>query len=224
MYGAGRQAGALRTAEGSGLPAPQPGVSAAPAANPNSGFSSPPSVNTDTAVNPMQQSAYNSASDYEKNVAAGTNEETQRELGRARDEISVGMKAEGEGAMSRGADPSLFRSRALSEGARNMSNLQGRLADVSLGRRAEAIGLKTGAASSAAGEQRLMHLGTMSQRLNEQRAETERAETQARLDQGPYDRMMQMMQNVGNYRDAYAGFGTGSTLFQGGYGGSGAYF
>ena len=133
-------------------PAPSAGTQAAALRNPKP-------VTASTPVNPMQKAAYESASGYEAGLGAMTNEEIERELGRARDVVSVGMKREGESAMARGADPSLFRSRALAQGSRDISNLQGRLADVALGRRAQAIGLKTDAAGSAAGETRMMHLG-----------------------------------------------------------------
>src|SRR5688572_3942286 len=102
----------------------------------------PEPINVRTEVNPMQAAAfdttgdayrsaddaYGRASKYEEEVSAGTAAETRRELQRARDEISVGMGAEGEGAMARGADPSLFRGRALAAGKRDLHALQGRLA------------------------------------------------------------------------------------------------
>src|SRR5262245_32985156 len=102
-------------------------------------FMNPGNVTASTGVDPREDYAYQRAKGYESGLADMTNEEITRELGRARDEISVGMAKEGEAAIGRGADPSLFRSRALSEGARNMSNLQARLADVALGRRNEAL-------------------------------------------------------------------------------------
>lgn len=166
-------------------------------------LSQPAPVTGETPVNPMQRESYGAAKEYASGLASGTNEEIQRELGRARDEISVGMRAEGEGAMSRGADPGLFRSRALQAGQRNIHALQGRLADVALGRRAEAVGLQTGAAGAAAGEQRLMHLGTLSQRLQDQRALTEQAETQSRLYEAPYDRLTNMMKTVSGFTGGY---------------------
>lgn len=184
----------------------------------------PAPITANTPVNPMQQEAYGAAKDYAGSLAGGTNEMVTRELGRYRDDISTGMKAEGEAAMGRGADPAFFRSRALASGQRGMADLQGRLADVSLGKQAEAVGLQTGAAGAAAGEQRLMHLGSLSQQLNEQRALTEQAEVQARLNQAPYDRLMAMMgsvgQNTGNF-GAFQPGGGGSILGGGGYGGGG---
>lgn len=200
--GAGAQAQALSTPAG------------------GSSLASPAPITASTPVNPMQQEAYGAAKDYSSSLMGGTNEMITRELGRYRDDISTGMKAEGEGAMARGADPGLFKSRALASGQRGMADLQGRLADVSLGKQAEAIGLQTGAAGSAAGEQRLMHLGSLSQRLQEQRALTEQAETQARLNEAPYKRLMDMMGSVAQNRDAYEAFGGGGGGLLGGGGGS----
>lgn len=167
------------------------------------------SVTGTTAFNPAQQGASDAATRYEQGVAAGTSEETQRELGRFRDEISTGMRAEGEGAMGRGADPTLFRTRALGAGQRDLTNLQARLADVSLGRRAEAVGLRTGAAGAMASENRMMHLGTLSQRLAEQRAQMEQQELQHRLSEAPYQRLASMMSLVGSQRPSYSVLGGG---------------
>lgn len=177
----------------------------------------PDPITSETPVNPGQADALNRAKNYESGVASGTNEETVRELGRARDEISVGMKREGEAAMSRGADPSLFRNRALGAGARNLSNLQGRLADVSLGRRAEAVGLVGSRADAAAGEQRLTNFSSISAQLDANRGLREQAETQARLQEAPYNRLTTMLQNVGNYRDAFGALGAPSVTSGGGF-------
>ena len=175
-------------------------------------FSNPGNVDAATPVNPMQQYGYDRAKDYESNLAAGTNEEITRELGRARDEISVGMGREGEAAMARGADPTLFRTRALESGKRDIHNLQGRLSDVALGRRAESIGLLGGRADAAASEQRMMHLGTMSQSLAEQRLLGEQAETQARLNEAPYNRLVNTLQTVAQNRAILGGSVTGGFL------------
>ena len=175
---------------GGGAAAPSAGAQAAALRNPTP-------VTSSTPTNPMQQDAYNRAGAYEAGLASGTNEETERELTRARDVVSVGMKREGEAAMSRGADPTLFRSRALASGARDISNLQGRLADVSLGRRAQAIGLVTGAAGSAASEQRMMHLGQQAQSLADQRLLLDQASEQARQYEQPYENLMGMMSAAG---------------------------
>jgi hypothetical protein len=185
----------------------------------------PGPISADTSVNPMQDYAYGQAKDYASGLASGTNEEITRELQRSRDDISQGMRAESEGAMSRGADPTLFRERALSEGARNISNLQGRLADVALGRRAEANRDLTSAAQSAASEQRMMTLGSLEAQVNEQRALTERAEAQSRLNEAPYDRMMQMMRLVSDTSGSYAGLsgGAGGGITGGAGGGYGGY-
>jgi hypothetical protein len=78
-------------------------------------YANPSPVTATTPVNPMEKEAYDRSASYESGLADLTNQEIQRELGRARDEVSVGMAKEGEAAMGRGADPSLFRSR---QGAR----------------------------------------------------------------------------------------------------------
>jgi len=177
--------------------------------SPSSSLAAPAPITANTPVNPMQQEAYGAAKDYSSSLMGGTNEMITRELGRYRDDISTGMKAEGEAGMARGADPSFFRSRALASGQRGMADLQGRLADVSLGKQAEAIGLQTGAATAGASEQRLMQLGTLSQRLNEQRALTEQAEVQSRLNEAPYARLMSMLGAVGGNTNPYGAFGAG---------------
>jgi hypothetical protein len=159
----------------------------------------------------MQNESYDAWKGYNDKLAAGTNDETTREISRYRDDISTGMKSEGEAAMGRGADAGLFRSRAMQGGQRGMAELQGRLADVSLNRREGALKGQTDAASAAAGEQRLTHLGTMSANLDQQRVDMERADQQSRMQDKPYDRLMQMMQSVGNYRDAFGAFQEGST-------------
>jgi hypothetical protein len=198
-------------------PVPDPQFpSGAPLGSPSSqaqALANPTPVTSETPVNPGQADALSRAQNYESNVAKGTNEETVRELGRQRDEISVGMQREGNAAMARGADPSLFRSRAMASGARDLSNLQGRLADVSLGRRAEAVGLVGGRADSAASEQRLTNFNSISSQLEANRDQVARAEAQARLEQAPYDRLSGMLQNVGQYRDSFAGLTGGGGGF-----------
>lgn len=195
----------------------------------------PPPASGTTSGNPQQQDAWNYAQQYANSLPGGTNEMITRELQRARDEISVGMKSEGEAAMGRGATPELFRSRAQAAGARNLGDLQGRLADVALGR-AEGAGRLLGDISGAsAAEQRLMHLGTLGAELDRQRLDISRAESQARLNEMPYERLMRMMDAISRNRDAYAsltelgaggsgyfggGGGGGSTPIGGGYGGS----
>lgn len=191
----------------------------------------PVPINATTAVNPLQREAYDvtgnayasadaahgRAAKYEEEVTAGTAAETRRELERARDEISVGMGAEGEAAMSRGADPSLFRSRALASGKRDLHTLQGKLAGESLRARQGAVDSRTaaaggkvtaansrvGAASAAAGEQRMMQLGTMAQRLAENRALVEQAEAQARINEMPYSRLAMLMDSTARNASSY---------------------
>lgn len=191
----------------------------------------PEPVSVSTPVNPMQQQAfgtsneaYGAAKGQAESITKGTNEEINRELGRARDEISVGIQKEGEAAMGRGADASLFRGRAAAAGARNLANLQGRLADVAVDKKQAAInsqigaaGGVTNAAGAAAGEQRALQLGTAAQRLADSREVRERAESQARLDEAPYERMLRLMTTVGQFGGAFSGLtggptGTGSPL------------
>ena len=172
-------------------------------------LANPSPITADTPVNPMQQTAFGDAKAYSDSLASGTNQMITRELGRYRDDISTGMKAEGEAAGARGADPAFFRSRALASGQRGMADLQGRLTDVALGKQAEGIGLETGAAGSAASEQRLMHLGSLSQRLAEQRALTEQGEVQARLNEAPYNRLISLLGSVGGNVNAFGAFGAG---------------
>lgn len=188
-------------------------------------LAAPAPITADTPVNPMQAAAvdrsayaYDRAKSYESGIADRTNEEITRELGRARDEISVGLKKEGESAMARGADPSLFRSRALEGGRAGLHQLQGRLADVALGRHAEAnrdlagaAGGTVNAAAAAASEQRQLHLGTMGQRLDEQRYLLQHAETQDRLNSAPYQRLASMVSLLGSYAGNYGGITGGST-------------
>lgn len=165
---------------------------------------SPPTVapspsTTTTPVDPMQQNAYNMANDYAAGLADNSNAEITRALSRQRDEISVGMQREGEAAAGRGAGAGLFRSRALESGQRAMNDLHGRLTDVALGRRNEAINTVGNRADSAANTRNTLHLGTMAQALNERRATMEQADQQSRLQQAPYDRLMSMMSMVGQY-------------------------
>lgn len=171
-------------------------------------------ISVSTQVNPMQQSAYDAAqgvlgkaSAYEAGLASGTNEEITREIGRQRDEISVGLRREGESAMARGADPTLFRSRALQSGARGLIELQGRLADVALQRRqgaiqtmGEAAGGMTSAAAAAAGEQRALQLGTISAQLEAQRNQIAQDELENRINQQPYEQLLDMMSRVTSYQ------------------------
>jgi hypothetical protein len=165
----------------------------------------------------MQQEAFSRSADYEKNLAAGTNEEITRELQRARDDISVGMKAEGEAAMGRGADAGFFRSRAQEAGKRDLSNLQGRLADAALRRRHEALGGVREAAGSAAGEQRMMHLGTLASQAENQRILNDQASSQARLYEAPYQRLMEMLRTTGGLTQGGVGLeGVGGSSGSGG--------
>lgn len=164
-------------------------------------------VNISADVNPMEQEAYNNWKSYNSDLAGATNEEITRELGRARDEISVGMEKEGEAAVGRGADPSLFKSRALESGKRNLVDLQGKLADVALGRREGALQGMTGAAGQAASGQRQLALGTQAARLAEQRYTLDAADQQARLREAPYDRLLKTMSAVSSAGNGFLGTG-----------------
>lgn len=157
------------------------------------------SVDIHTSVNPLEDEAHNKWKAYESGLASGTNEEITRELQRARDEISVGMEREGEAAVGRGADAGFFRSRRLEQGKRDIHALQGKLADVALGRRAEALTGLTNAAGQAASGQRTLHLGTQAARLAENRLLLDQAEAQARLNEAPYRRMLDMFSTVGRF-------------------------
>jgi len=226
--GVGRRASASVTPiggpGGQGIPAWNPTPAAPPtpvAGSPGAGAAqaasllNPPPITADTPTDPGQAAALTDAQNYSKGLSNGSNDMIQRALGRQRDEISVGIKGEGEAAMGRGADPSLFRSRAVDAGARQLSDLQGKLTDVALGRQNEAINTEANAAGSAASLRNQLHLGTLAQRLAEQRAETERAEAQQRMYDAPYQRLMDMMKN-----SPYGGGGGGGPY---GGGGGGPY-
>ena len=183
-------------------------------------LATPAPVTASTPVNPMQQESYNRAAGFESNLAQGTNEEITRELGRARDDISAGAKSEGEAAMARGADPTLFRSNALAAGARNLGNLQGRLADVALEKRQGAINSMGNLAGQAAGEQRQMQLGTLAAQSQSQRDLVAQAEVQARLNEAPYQRLLEMLKAQGGLLGGGVGIVGGGQ--GGGYAGGGS--
>lgn len=168
-------------------------ASKASSAVPSIDLSKPSSVSANTAVNPLEQEAADKWRGYESGLADGTNKEITRELQRARDDLSAGLEAEGAAAIGRGADAGFFKTRRMEAGKRDIHNLQGRLADVALGRRAEALSGFTGAAGQAAGGQRQLHLGEQAARLGEQRLLLDQADTQARLREAPYDRLLKTM-------------------------------
>lgn len=163
---------------------------------PQQAHANPSPVTATTPVNPMEKEAYDRSASYESGLADLTNQEIQRELGRARDELSVGMSKEGEAAMSRGADPTLFRSRALAQGKRDIHSLQGQLADVALGRREGALQQMTSAAGQAASGQRTLHLGTLAARTADQRTLLDQADLQSRIREKPYERLLDMFSSV----------------------------
>lgn len=176
---------------------PAPGGGTGTGTTPRATYASPPPIDVTTPYDPGQERARTGWEEYSSELEAGTAAETERELQRYRDELSKGLLAEGEAAISRGADPSLFRSRALEGGRRGLLELQGRLADVSLGRRAEALSGMTGAAGAAASERRMMHLGTLAAQQEAQRTLIDQAESQARLQDRPYQRLTDLMGAIG---------------------------
>lgn len=178
--------------------APAPAPAPTPGAAQRAALLSPEPITAETPVDPGQATALSSAHAYSAGLSDMSADEITRALGRERDEISVGIGKEGEAAMGRGADPSLFRSRAVDAGARRLSDLHGKLTDIALGRKRDAIETETSAAESAAGLRNSLHLGTLSARLGEQRAATERAEVQARLQDAPYARLSDLMSRYGS--------------------------
>lgn len=183
--------GAVTNIRGSTSHLPGSGGSASASIQDN--IANPSPIVADTAVNPLEQDASNRWKSYNDDLAKGTNEEITRELQRARDDLSVGMEAEGAAAVGRGADAGFFKSRRLESGKRDIHALQGNLADKAMGRREGALTGLTSAAGQAASGQRQLHLGTMSARLGEQRLAIDRAESQARLRDAPYDRLLRTM-------------------------------
>lgn len=195
---------------GTGSPVPTspitPTVSPAAAA-----LASPVPISVTTPVDPKQAAATKGWETYSSELQAGTAAETERELQRFRDELSTGLQSEGEAAIVRGADPSLFRSRALESGKRGLLELQGRLADVSLNKRAEALSGLTTAAGAAAAERRMLHLGSLSAQQEAQRTLLEQAALQARLQEAPYERLLKLMGEMGQYGGAFEGL-SGPTM------------
>ena len=226
---------------------PESGSGAAQAA----ALRNPPAQNTSTPVNPMQseaygatkgsignsQTAFNTAADFQKGLAGQQNELINKQLASARDDISAGMRSEGIAAMSRGADPSLFKSRALQQGQQYLGKLQTGLTADALAAQNQAVGNLTGAANAstnatgnsasaanmAAGNQTNLQLGTLAAQSQAQRDADAAAAEQARLYQAPYDRLMGMMSSVAQNGGAFGatnggGFTgpSGSTMANGG--------
>lgn len=197
-------------------------------------LSTPAPVTATTAPSPYQAESYARAREasgrataYEAGLSNLTNQEIQRELGRYRDEVSGGLLREGEAAILRGADPALFRTRLLGESMRAYGALQGRLADVALGRRGEALGLMRQSAAGAgeiasgiAENQRGLQLGTLAARLAEERLNMERTALQSRVQEDPYRRLMEMLQLVSGNPGAFALFGRGGSAPGGAPGGA----
>jgi hypothetical protein len=160
-----------------------------------------------TGSDPMQANAYGRAADFERGLADNTSDETRRAVSQARDEVSVGMAKEGNAAMSRGADPSLFRSRALASGQRYIADVQGKALDSALEKRLGAVNALTGAAGEAATNKTNLHLGTLNAKLGQDRLAVDRSEAQARLEEAPYERLIQMMNTIAQNRDSYGALG-----------------
>lgn len=179
-------------------------------------FSAPAPININTATNPLEQQAFDSFASYNKDLAAGTNDEIVRELQRARDDISKGMQKEGEAAIGRGADPALFKTRLLESGKRDLHALQGQLADVALRRREGALGGMASAANAAASGQRTMHAAAAGQRLAEQRLQLDAADQQQRFNEAPYERLLKMFDTSARY-SSLLGDRDVSLLGSGGY-------
>lgn len=158
----------------------------------------PTPIITSTPVDPMQKSAYDAWNDYNSGLANNTNTEITHEIGRARDDLSIGLGKEVEGALLRGADPNLFATRFAEGGRRSLNDLQAKLTDVALGRRAEALGGVTTSADRAASGQRELHLGTAAQSLAERRLALEAAEAKRRTTDAAYDRLLGMLGHVGD--------------------------
>lgn len=160
------------------------------------GSTGPSVVNIQSEVDPMEKDANDAWKKYGDELAAGTNEETTRELQRARDEISVGMEKEGSAAAGRGAGGGFFKTRALESGKRDLHALQGNLADVSLGRRAEALSGRTASAGQAASGRRELQFATQSMGLAEQRYQLDAAEAQRRAQEAPQDRLLRTIETA----------------------------
>ena len=160
-----------------------------------------------TPVNPLQQTAFDAANKYQSGLANNQNELINKQLATARDSISSGMRSEGIAAMGRGADPSLFRQRALAQGQQYLGHLQTGLTADALAAQGQAVNSLTGAAGSAAGNQTNLQLGTLAAQAEQQRIANEQAAMQARLYQAPYDRLAGMMGQVAQDAPAYAALG-----------------
>lgn len=176
-------------------------------------LSDPGDVTASTPVNPMEKTAFDTANNYASGLAGDTNEETKREVSRARDEVSGGIQKETEAAGARGADPSLFAGRAAAAGQRYVADVQGRMADSALKAKEGSVNALTGAAGQAAGGQRQLQLGTLSAQLGQQQEEDTRADQRARLEAAPYDRMADMfksMMSSGFFSSGGMGTGSGS--------------
>lgn len=194
----------------------------------------PAAQTTSTPVNPLQQqafgntqSAFNTAQGYQRGLAGNQNELINKQLATARDDISTGMRNEGISAMSRGADPTLFRQRALGQGQQYLGHLQTGMTANALAAQGQAVNSVTGAAGtsaqaagSAASNQTQLQLGTMAAQSDAQRVANEQAATQARLYQAPYDRLSGMMGQVAQTAPSYGALG-GQAPLTGGWVGVG---
>lgn len=187
------------------------GGTAAAGAGSGAGVSAP----TSTPVNPLQQTAFNTAQNYQQGLASGQNAVIQNQLASARDDISAGMRSEGQSAMSRGADPTLFTQRALGQGQQYLGKLQTGLTADALQAQGNAVNGVTSAANAAAQNQTSLQLGTMANQNQAQMVSNDTATTQARLNQAPYDRLSSMMNLVAQNRNNFGAFAGGGSQYFG---------
>lgn len=210
----------LYTPAGAGSSAVQPTPTPSPKPKAPAVKPKPTPVITNTPVNPMQQNAYDQWSTYNKGLAENNNTEITHQLQQNRDELSVGLGKEVNGALLRGADPGLFATRYAESGRRSLNDLQAKMTDVALGRRAEALGGVTGSANLAAAGQRELHLGTMAQSLAERRLALDAADAKQRTVDSQYSKLLSMLGSIGSGMGGYGYGGSGVMGINSGSGGS----
>jgi len=179
-----------------------------------------PPVRYESPVNPGQAEATEAWKKYIAGLEAGNAAESQLALQGVRDTTSGMAKEAGESAMSRGADPTLFRSRAFASGERQAAQTSADLATRQFQRREAALSGQTGAAANAANTQiNLMGENRMSS-LGEQQLQLERDSAQQRIYDDRYQRLLEMMKlqeggSAGGRRGG-VGMGGGSRWSMGG--------
>lgn len=199
--GGGKSGGGGSSASSGGGPKPAPKKSGSGSPTPTQ------PIVTNTPVNPMQQSAYDAWNKYNAGLAEGNNTEITHQLQQNRDELSVGLGKEVNNSLLRGADPGLFATRYAESGRRSLNDLQAKLTDVALGRRAEALGGVTGSANLAASGQRELHLGTMANSLAQRRLDLDAADAKQRTIDSQYSRLLSMLGSIGSGLGGYGGGG-----------------